>query len=890
MKREPEFPLSKLLYIYHLIINNMKKLVFCLLGLFSIAVFLSAQKTFGLYDAMAFPGKPNLTSEGLLPVFLMYEAALTKVDPNTDRVVLDMDKINEQAVLAANFPHVMVSTDIESWFGDSSVDQYEMFSRFSSMFDVFRAKNPDVVIGNYGIAPSALCVYRYYDGGQTEDAVLVQKWKTNNQKRWKSIDAGDVIMPVVYIAEPNITSWVRDLNITVEEIRKYNTDKKIIVYIWPQYYDKPDSPYNREVIDPDIWRQLLEAVYEVCDGAIIWSGTSDKDGNPVRWNSTEVQAVWNETKNFINAHKENMIEPEPEPEWIINENPDKTFKLFGAINYSGTPNLDSEGIHTIRLIPEKDISVGLDDAGIYEPDLEKIESLAQSLSTGSEFPVCITGGTWIRDRTSNTEAMIDRYELVSRIFKDNNENNPLGFFQVAPSNLSGLRTSNSNFYVNLSNWMHGATMPTRPLREYADYLVPASYIVDDDTIQWKKEFYLTVEEAKLNDPQKPIYAYFYTDYFNQAANFPDAYKPIKESTWMTMLEAAYKMCDGVVMINIGTTAWNDDFGFWTATKKFIENHKDHIEMPERWNVEGNIIQNGSFEDVITPSSEQTTFGLTCLAPLNCQGFFDDLSRNDGRTPAAPIVNVPDYVWFERGTTQHECRLYPVDHKSYSGNRAMAIHNVGGNTSNATAATNGWMYHNLAQRISLDDTKAYELTFYVQRDYLYRNLDNLVDNLYVGVVSSTDAKPQTNHTYYEKVFLPDNEAWGKISVTFDLPAIIAGAPGKSFETSAIFIALQTSWDAEISKTRQAIVYVDDISLVEKGNSSIKSQVSTALNGIEVDGNHVCIENGGKAVRIYNIAGLLVCQNNSDAKRVQFTLPYQGIYIVEIGSEKIRILVK
>ena len=852
----------------------------------------NSQKQFELYDAMAFPGKPELSSEGLLPVFLMYEAVLTKKDPATDRLLLDMDKINIQAELAANFPHVMVSTDIEGWFGDSSVDQNEMFSRFTTMFNVFRAKNPNVVIGNYGIAPSALCVYRYYDGGQTDNATLIEKWKTNNQKRWKSIEAADVITPVIYIAEPNIISWIQDLETTVAEIKNHNSDKKIIAYIWPQYYDKPGSPYNREVITPEIWKQMLEAVYEKCDGAIIWSGTTDKDGNPVRWNSKEIQALWNETKDFIHRHKANMAQPTPGPELIINDNPDKTFKLFASLNYSGTPGLESSGIHSIRLVSEKDISYVLGDDGIYKPDLEKVESMGQSLSAGNSYPVCITGGSWIRDRMSNPGDMISRYSLVSRVFKDNNNNNnPLGFFQIAPTSLSGLRTSNANSYVNISNWMHSATIPTRPLTEYADYLIPASYIVDDDTTLWKKEFYLAVKEAKLNSHGKPVYAYFYTDYFNVADNFVDGYKPIKEKTFLAMLEAAFKMCDGVIMTNVGSEIWNEDLGFWKATKQFIEKYKDNVDFPEMWSVEGNILQNGSFDEPIVPSADETTFSVTRPAPLNSQGFFDALSRTTSPTTVATAI--PDYVWFERGTTQHQCRLYPMENKSCSGSKSMAIHNVGANTNNATSTTNGWMYHNLAQRISLDDTNVYELTFYVQRDHMYRNVENDINDLYVGIVSSTDAVPQTNFTYYEKVQIAEDESWKKISVTFDLPKIIDASPGKSFETCAVFIAMQTGWNSETNTTKQSLVYVDDVSLVAHVNSSVRpTQAGNKLlqEYLSFNNKIMTLKKETNSLKVYDTMGRILLNESSLKQGYTFNLKTSGIYLISINQKIFKLLVK
>ncbi len=780
-------------------------------------------KQFALYDAIAYPGKPDLTSEGLLPVYLMYEASLTKANPaNPNRAILDMDKVNIQAELAAEFPHVIVSTDIEDWFNDGSIDEDEMHDRFKTMFDVFREKNSNVIIGNYGIAPSALCVYRYYNRDKWDDETIIQNWKDNNARRWKSVGASDVIMPVVYIAEPDIDAWIRDLDITIEEIRKHEADKKIVVYIWPQYYDKPDSPYLRQIIDPEIWKQMLEAIYERCEGAVIWSGQTDGEGNTLHWNNAGIQAIWNETKSFMQRHQADLVQPQPEPDRIVMDNPNKPFKIFSSITYTGTPSLNAYGLHPIRLVKEADVSSGV-SSGIQVPDLGKIETLAQGLLQTPHIPVCFTGGTWIGDRTRDQGAMIARYEAVKNAFKGKNTQNELGFAAIAPTSLSGLRVSNGNFYVNTAGWMQSAVIPTRPVREYADYLVPASHIVDDDIALWKKEFYLTIKEAKRNNPGKPVYAHFYTDYFNQAANFVDSYNPIKEATWEAMLEAAFKMCDGVVMSSVGSSAWSDSHGFWQATKKFIEKYKGNIVFPEvieeptnpggdGWHVEGNILQNGSFEDPVVPSAlTEAVYGTTYPALLHCAGFFDAMSGTTA--PTAPATAIGKYVWFERGTTQTNCRTYVYDAKGHSGTKSIALHNVGGNTSNATA--NSWFYHNLAQRISLNDTKKYKLSFYAQRDFRYRNADNLVNKLYVGVISSTGAVAATNSTYSTEVSIPQNEDWNEITVTLDLPAILslAANAGKSFDTSAIFIALQTGWDTVNLKTLETIVYLDDISLVE-----------------------------------------------------------------------------
>ena len=262
----------------------------------------TCKEAFVLYDAMHYSGKIDLTSIGFSRINLFYESSLTKPDPtNTAKLILDIDKINAAAT-AANYTNSVVCTDIEQWFTDSSVGETEMASRFTTMFDVFRTKIAGVKIGNYGLAPSALCVSRFYDNGASNETTLINNWKTSNAKRWTAAGTVDFFAPTVYICKPDITQWINDLVTTVNEIKTHDATKKIIVFIWPQYYNKSGSAYYKQFIDTAIWQQMLEAVYANCDGAIIWSSNTDENENIVTWDDSRVQAMMGVTKTFIADH------------------------------------------------------------------------------------------------------------------------------------------------------------------------------------------------------------------------------------------------------------------------------------------------------------------------------------------------------------------------------------------------------------------------------------------------------------------------------------------------------------------------------------------------------------------------------------------------------------
>ena len=57
----------------------------------------------------------------------------------------------------------------------------------------------------------------------------------------------DYANPVFYITTPDLAQWEKDVQTTVAEIRKRYPDKKIIGYLWPQYYSASNSPYFQTI-------------------------------------------------------------------------------------------------------------------------------------------------------------------------------------------------------------------------------------------------------------------------------------------------------------------------------------------------------------------------------------------------------------------------------------------------------------------------------------------------------------------------------------------------------------------------------------------------------------------------------------------------------------------
>lgn len=551
----------------------MKKLISCC-TVFLIIIFFTfdlngktGNKKFELYDAMNYVGKPDLSKEGLLPILLIYEAHLTTQDPNDQYgIVLDMDKIQTHVDIAKYTNQKIICTDIEHWYGDRNINSVELEKRFTKLFNTFKNQLTDIEISNYGVAPSALCVTRFYDNGKTEAPLLLERWKKNNQKRWDVAKTVDYFAPSVYIAEPNIESWINDLKITVDEIRKFDPEKKLIVYIWPNYYDKPGSPYFKEFVSPDIWEKMLEAVYEYCDGAIIWSSSLDKNKQRVSWNDPNVQAFMEVTRRFVKKYSDHLVQPPKEPKLpSSNTFAGKDFTLLGAVRGPGSSGMSSYGINPIRIISDVELSLEKDGSGICLPDSIKITAFANSINKKEvELSTLILSSNWMSDRIKDNGKMLDRFEMVQRIYKKHNNVNKLCFHYDITTTLNSQRKNNTSFLRNVTNWMHSFVVPTRLLSQYTDVMMCAGTIINEDVNAWERDFRITVAEARKLSPQKLLYAYMQPVYTEKGGG------EIASETWFRMLEIVYELCDGAV---IDSDSWGDSVNFCRATDAFLKKYK-----------------------------------------------------------------------------------------------------------------------------------------------------------------------------------------------------------------------------------------------------------------------------------------------------------------------------
>ena len=258
------------------------------------------EKEFVVYDCLFYPGKPDLTVDGLQKIKLVYESHLL-----TDGLI-DMDKVNARIKEVNEAGLKVISTDIESWYWKDECTSEYMRDSLAKIYDAFRAGVEGVSLGNYGLPLGTLNIARYVESmvGKTEEELRAALM--NDNKRLEASGISDVLYPSLYIYGPDIEQLIEDLKTTVEYAKAHFPDKKIVGYIWSQYYDWKTNPYYMQFISEEDFLKMLEASYEYLDGVVLWAHGRDADNKTkVNWEDERVQGIYRALKTFMSNHNLN---------------------------------------------------------------------------------------------------------------------------------------------------------------------------------------------------------------------------------------------------------------------------------------------------------------------------------------------------------------------------------------------------------------------------------------------------------------------------------------------------------------------------------------------------------------------------------------------------------
>lgn len=826
-------------------------------------------REFCIFDQWgAYKGKPDVLNPKCSKLLIAYEAFLlgeddkNSADDITDWETISDKKIQTQISIAKLNNITTISADVEHWY--TTRDAEGIKSGLKTIFDKFKEGIPGCSVGNYGVPVMDLNVMRFGLKGWTEEQIQ-ERWISDSQRRMPAGEVSDVLYPSMYTMNDDLTQYEKDVKITADYIRKNFPGKKIYAYVWPQFYNLHSEPkdFYQEFMSAEQWTRVLEACFENFDGIVLWCHGNGPDDQPVPWSDSRLQEINNATQRFINNHYDDIAVASGSSVTDIEREPTE-FHVWGSFGFKNTPdNLLKFGVEPINVVRESSVSEPDRVDGVLPPILGHIEHIAEHVTAN---PVFIRMSSWIIDRSTNPTAMDNRFKSVYETFKSKNDYVTLGYSGIGPTALTSLFGYDTEF-ARKDSWLRYAVMPCRGLRQYADVLYPEVFIVNDDMEAWKTDIKNVLEEARLSNPGKKIYACLGTTYQNSTERFADALTPIKEETLLEALEFLYLRCDGIVFFDNTSeekrATYSENLGFMKALARFYANHKSLIDatLPTEFHkdnippyqpgqedgpgedvpdVQGELVTNGGFEDQVVPDANKiNTYHILLERLPRLTSYFD-------RTAVLTHPTMPAGTTVEDGTWFHRCNnpywfwfnyindpaagndgtpnagYKPVAH---TGTRSLGLYaqDVGPNANNSAYPQIVYQSHanNLshlfgaAQRLSLDDTKKYTLKFWWHAPISAWSTAttgagaNSVEKIVVGIVSSNGADANTDYTYEQEIDVTTRDTWTECTITFDIPTIVQNT-GKSFNRCAIFFNLVPKIDAD-GKVLRSQINIDDVSL-------------------------------------------------------------------------------
>jgi hypothetical protein len=257
----------------------------------SAAVHSASSGQFTVFDGTLYKNVPSLASYGVQRINIVYggrfwDRGQNKSDlPDETRV----RRLARDARLAGDIAVI----DIEHWptrekFG--SVE--EGLFKYLTVLRWFQEEAPGLRVGYYGVPP----IRDYWRAIEGSSSAKFVAWRGENELLGPLASQVDILYPSIYTFYADRKAWVRYAIAQIEEARRYNPDKPVFAFLWPQFHNS-NRLLGGRFLPADFWRVQLETVYRYADGVVIWGGWDLGKNRPMEWD--ESAAWWHATKQFL---------------------------------------------------------------------------------------------------------------------------------------------------------------------------------------------------------------------------------------------------------------------------------------------------------------------------------------------------------------------------------------------------------------------------------------------------------------------------------------------------------------------------------------------------------------------------------------------------------------
>lgn len=244
------------------------------------------------------------------------------------------------------------------------------------------------------------------------------------------------------------------------------------------------------------------------------------------------------------------------------------FRIFDASGFKGKPDLSKYGIEPATVIYA---------GNIFWPGMKHMERLPQRPVVSALNRQFITSRRPVPRLTvidvehwpntgeaSVVQATVDKYLTLFDWVKEDVPDSAVGYYAIPPLR-DYWRATKGAASQPYKEWQAQNDQFVR-LAQALDVFTPSLYTFYDDARGWELYAIANIDETRRLAQGKPIYPFLWPHYHDSSK--VKGY--VSKDFWRVQLQTLERYADGVV-IWAGQEVWDQDAGWWQATREFMAN-------------------------------------------------------------------------------------------------------------------------------------------------------------------------------------------------------------------------------------------------------------------------------------------------------------------------------
>lgn len=251
--------------------------------------------------------------------------------------------------------------------------------------------------------------------------------------------------------------------------------------------------------------------------------------------------------------------------------PQTDFAIFDATQYRGKPDLTAYGI---RPLPVVYGHFFWEDRKVKDdlPDKEFVKRLLSKASYQADI-ICLDVEHWKISAGSDNWASISKYIALLETARAVLPQSAIGYYGMPPkrdyfASIAGPQSKDFKAWERLNSNLTN-------LARHVDILFPSLYTFYRKPAEWERYAVNTIQACQRYG--KPIYPFLWPQYHESNRRYGLDY--IEPDFWRRQLETVARHAHGVVIwggwdfAHQCPATWDEEAGWWQATKAFIQKAK-----------------------------------------------------------------------------------------------------------------------------------------------------------------------------------------------------------------------------------------------------------------------------------------------------------------------------